>query len=227
MTIIELEEVDSTNEYCKRNDSGEDMIVTAVRQISGKGTKGRSFVSQSGGLYISVMRHYTDLPSDRVFGIMVNSCVAVCRAAESAGVRPVIRWANDVLADGLKISGTLIENSFSGDKIVRSIVGIGINLNNELPEGLKGIATSVKALTGSDVDIPKFKDKLVSCLSQSYTIADYKGYMPWLGEEVTLNMTQGVRTVRAIDIAQDGRLVVSDGDIIEKISAAEVSLRLR
>ena len=57
MKIIELDEVDSTNEYCKVNDNGEDLCVFAKRQTAGKGTKVRSFISLDVGLYVSVMRH--------------------------------------------------------------------------------------------------------------------------------------------------------------------------
>lgn len=226
MQWIELDEVDSTNEYCKREDRGRDMNVCALRQIKGRGTKGRSFISPDGGLYLSLLRHYRDFAAADAFHIMVNACVAVCRAVESFGVRPVIRWANDVLVNGLKISGTLIENSFSGNRVRRSIVGIGINVNNALPRELDGIATSLRAAVGKEVDMGAFKRALFARMSEEFTIADYKGYMPWLGAEVALHTAEGVRTVRAEDIAADGRLVVSDGGATRLISAAEVSLRL-
>ena len=124
MKIIRLEEVGSTNEYCKGNDCGKDLFVVAKRQSAGKGTKGRSFSSNEGGLYVSVMRHYKNFPANEAFKIMVNACVAVCKTLEAFGVKPRIRWANDVLVGDKKICGTLIENSFSNGKISRSIVGM-------------------------------------------------------------------------------------------------------
>lgn len=226
MRIIELEEVDSTNEYCKREDRGEDLIVTAKRQIFGKGTKGRSFTSDDGGLYISVMKHYSDFPSFQTFKIMVNSCVAVCKTLEVFSAKPIIRWANDVLVGGLKISGTLIENSFSGDKIVRSIVGIGVNVNNCLPTELDGIATSLCKFTGKTVDFEYFKSVFISNLKKEFTIEEYKNYMPWLGGEAVLKIADECICVRTIDISDDGRLIVDLNGRTEIISAAEVSLRL-
>lgn len=226
MKIIELAEVDSTNEYCKREDKGEDMIVTAARQAAGKGTKGRSFLSPEGGLYVSILRHFENFPSSEVFRIMVNTCVAVCRAVESVGCKPVIRWANDVLIHGKKVSGTLIENSFSGNKIVRSIVGVGVNVNNKLPAELDGIATSLSESRGKPVDFGAFRDCFTEFLQKNYTVEEYKSYMPWLGSQVLLNTAQGVCTVRAEDVADDGRLIVADGSQKRWISAAEVSLRL-
>ncbi len=226
MKIIELEEVDSTNEYCKRVDCGEDLIVTAKKQILGKGTKGRSFASNNGGLYISVMKHYSDFPSSRTFEIMINSCVAVCKTLTEFGVNPVIRWANDVLVNGLKISGTLIENSFSGEKIMRSIVGIGVNVNNILPPELDGIATSLGKISGKIIGLESFKTAIISNLKKEFTVSDYKSYMPWLGGEATLSISNDVVNVRTIDVSDDGRLVVDIDGKVEKISAAEVSLRL-
>ena len=110
MRIIELSECDSTNEYLKRLNGEEDTIVTALRQTAGKGTKGRSFSSADGGLYLSVMRFYENFSAANAFEIMINSCVAVCKTVEDFGITPVIRWANDVLVNGRKICGTLIES---------------------------------------------------------------------------------------------------------------------
>lgn len=225
MKKIDLIEVDSTNEYCKREDRGEDLIVTAKRQTAGKGTKGRSFLSPDGGLYLSVLRHYEGYPASQTFHIMVDSCVAVCKTVEKFGVTPVIRWSNDVLVDGLKISGTLIENSFCGDRIVRSIVGIGINVNNILPPELKGIATSLRIVTGKMLDYEEFRRELTDHLTKKYTLEDYKYFMPWLGSQVVLQMNEERKTVKAIDVAEDGRLVVQREGKEVVVSAAEVSLR--
>ena len=201
MKIIELGEIDSTNEYCKRRGK-ENLIVTAVSQTSGKGTKGRSYVSDEGGLYLSVMRHYDNFLSCNAFKIMVNACVAVCRTVQSFGLKPVIRWANDVLVNGKKICGTLIENTFSGSYISRSIVGMGINVNNKLPYELKNIATSLSAELGKPVDIKAVRSELVKNLQKDYTAI-------------------------AVDVDYDGGLLCVIAGSVNKINSAEVSLRLK
>lgn len=227
MKIIELEEVDSTNEYCKREDSGEDMIVVARRQTAGKGTKGRSFESDEGGLYISIMRHYESYNAVNAFRIMVNSCVAVCKTLEHFGIHPQIRWANDVLVDNKKICGTLIENTFSGGNISRSIVGMGININNNLPPHLSGIALSISQITGKNVPVEEVFSVLVKNLEKEYTIQDYKSYMSWLGSKVLLKTQDKESEVLALDITPWGLLKVDCGEKILEISSAEVSLRLK
>lgn len=226
MKIIELESVDSTNEYCKRQTAYKNLIVTAKRQTGGKGTKGRSFVSDEGGLYISVMRRYDNFLSADAFKIMINACVAVCRTVESFGLQPVIRWANDVLVGGKKICGTLIENTFSGSYIIRSIVGMGINVSNRLPDELQNIATSINAQSGKNFTVREVRDTLVKNLQKNFTLSDYKSYINWLGKEIILKTSENEQTAVAVDIDYDGGLLCVMGGSVRKISAAEVSLRL-
>ena len=198
MKIIELEEVGSTSEYCKQNDCGED----------------------------SIMRHFDDFPAENAFKIMVNGCVAVCRTLEKFGIMPVIRWANDMLVNGKKICGTLIENTFSNGKIVRSIVGIGINVNNGISDEIKEIATSIKEATGKKIDLEEVKTAFLENLEKGFTIEDYKRYINWFGRKVTLKTGEEERVVNALNVTENGRLLVDwCGNMLE-ISAAEVSLRL-
>lgn len=226
MKIIKLKSADSTNEYCKREDTGEDLIVIAERQTGGKGTKGRSFASEKGGIYLTVMRHYNNFPAKNAFKIMVDACVAVCRTVEELGITPTVRWANDVLVNGRKICGTLIENSFSGENITRSVVGMGINVNNALPAELREIATSVKEQTGKRQSLAKAERIFIKNLQKSYTLQEYKSYIDFFGKTVLLKEASGERQVVALDIDEGGNLIVSDGGVTRKISAAEVSLRL-
>ena len=224
--IIKLNSVDSTNEYCKRLITEKNVIVTSKVQTAGKGTKGRSFVSDSGGLYISVMRTMENFDEKNVFSIMISCCVAVCRTVESFGVKPTIRWANDVLIGGKKICGTLIENTLSSHHICRSIVGMGINVNNELPAELQSIATSLREEAGKKISLNKVRKRLLENLKNEYTIENYKSFIDWLGSTVTLNAGGKISKAKALDIAEDGRLVCEIDGEIRKISSAEVSLRL-
>lgn len=227
MKTIRLKEVDSTNEYCKRLALDTDVIVTAERQTAGKGTKGRSFVSDKGGLYITVMRTLRGFDAKNTFRIMINCCVAVCKTMESFGLKPVIRWANDVLVNGRKICGTLIENTFSSGNICRSIVGMGINVNNTLPDELKEYATSVLQETGKKISVARARRRLVKFLKGSYSVSEYKSYIDWFNTRVELTMGGRVIPAVALDVEEDGRLVCEIGGEIKKISSAEVGLRLK
>lgn len=226
MKIIELDEVDSTNEYCKRNYSGHSFVVTAARQTGGRGTKGRSFSSENGGLYLSVVRKLFKAEATDAFLIMINACTAVCRTVEHYGLKPVIRWANDVLVNGKKICGTLIENTFSGSFISRSIVGIGLNINNTLPGELLDIATTLKQETGKELPVREVRDLLLENLNKNFSLQDYKSYIDWFGKEVTVKTAAGEHIATAVDVDVDGRLICVLEGSLKKISSAEVSLEL-
>lgn len=225
MKIIRLDKVDSTNEYCKRLEGIADAVVVAAEQTQGKGTRGRSFVSDKGGLYVSVMRTLEGYDGADVFKILINSCVAVCRTVEYFGLKPVIRWANDVLVDGKKICGTLIENTLvSGG--CRTIIGMGVNVNNDLPEELDGIATSFKRQLSKKISVDKVCRVLLKNLEKEYTIDDYKSYINWFSQTVTLNQNGSLQTAIALDVNENGLLICSVDGEIKKISSAEVSLRI-
>ena len=225
--IIELDEIDSTNDFCKRLNFEEDVIVTAQRQLKGKGTNGRSFSSQEGGLYLSVMRRYENFDYKNTFSIMINACVAVCKTVERFGLKPTVKWANDVLVGGKKVCGTLIENRLGADNVCTSIVGIGLNVNNALPEELGETATTLSVEKGKKIPLKKVRDCLIKNIRNSYTVEDYKQYVDWFGEEVYLDKNGEQTAAVALDVDGDGSLVCKIKDEIKKISSAEMSLRLK
>lgn len=221
MKTIIFDEISSTNEYCETHDFAEDTVVIAKRQTGGKGTKGRSFSSHEGGVYLSLVR-LNPCKTDNAFSIMIASCMAVVKTLESYGVSPKIKWANDVYLSGKKICGILIKNSFEGENVKKSITGIGVNVNNDLPEELKDIAVNLKFLVGK-VDTAEFAKKLIENLYGKYTIAEYKSYNMVLGREITV--LSGEKSYKAVakDISDDGNLILENG---EKLSYGEISVRL-
>ncbi|MBO5328688.1 MAG: biotin--[acetyl-CoA-carboxylase] ligase [Clostridia bacterium] len=225
MKIINLPVVNSTNDWCKHNDNGEDLIVIARTQTTGRGTKGRNFISDEGGIYLSTLKRYKNFLAKNAFKILINSCVAVCKTLQSLDITPVIRWSNDVLVNGKKICGTLIENTFQGDKITRSIVGIGLNVNNKIPPSLKDIAVSIESILGKSVSLDKILQTLISNLQNEYTVQEYKSYMPWLGGNVILKTEKSEITATALDINESGRLICNINGEVKDISSAEVSIR--
>ena len=226
MRIIRLDECESTNEYIKRSRLSGDVCVVARVQTGGRGTKGRSFSSQAGGVYASFVREYGNFPAADAFKIMIDACTAVCRTLQGFGLSPVVRWPNDVLVGGRKISGTLIENTLSGELIARSVVGIGINVNNRLPAELSGIATAMCEWPGGPFEEERVFGALCENMSKSYSVAEYKRYIDWLGSEIILKRERDEAAV-ALDIAEDGKLVCASHGTIFAVSAAEVGLRLK
>lgn len=225
MKIELLDEVSSTNDYIKQYLSGgEDIIVSAKRQTGGKGTKGRSFLSEEGGVYLSALTFYRDVPAENAFRVMAHAAVAVCRCAERFGVSPEIKWANDVLVGGKKLAGILIENIFRGKNLHASIVGIGLNAENDLTE-LKDIAVSLTQTAGKRVPVQEAREALIGEIGRESGFDEYLARVRFLGR--TVKITEGGREyfARAEKILDDGRLLVVKDGAERALSAAEVSIR--
>lgn len=228
--IIDLDEVDSTNLFCKRYNSEHpdcDLIVTAKRQTQGRGTKGRSYSSEDGGLYISILKRLENFDFANTFSIMINACVAVCETLVKIGLSPRIKWANDVLIGDKKICGTLIENRLSQNGVCTSIVGMGINVNNPLPDEIKDIATSVSEQKGKRCKVGRVRKILLKNLRKNYTVADYKRFVDWFGQKVDLTCGEEMISAVAVDVDNDGSLICNIDGELKKINSAEMSLRLR
>lgn len=226
MKIELLNEVDSTNLYIKKYVAGsEDVIVCASKQTGGRGTKGRSFFSQEGGVYLSALSFYRDLPAERAFCIMTHAAVAVCRTAERFGVAPEIKWPNDVLVSGRKLCGILIENGISDGKVKYSIVGIGLNAENDL-SALNGIAVSLSEAAGRVVPAAAARDGLIENLQKHDSFGEYLSYIRFIGREVTVTEDGRVYRAAARGVLADGRLEIEENGMIRALSAAEISLKI-
>lgn len=226
MKIEILNEVSSTNDYIKRYlAGGENRIVCAARQTGGKGTKGRSFASEEGGVYLSALNFYDGFPAENAFRIMTHAAVSVCKAAEAFGVFPEIKWPNDVYVKGRKLCGILIENKLAAGKISYSIVGIGVNACNDL-KNLRGIAISLTEAAGRYVSADDARDRLIEKYCAEDTFEDYLSRVRFLGREVTVTEGERVYSAVARKILPDGRLEIVEGKAARALSAAEISLKI-
>ena len=226
MRIEYLDETTSTNEYIGRYvGARENVIVCARRQTGGKGTKGRSFLSEEGGVYLSALVFYENLPADRAFEVMAHAAVAVCRTAEAFGAAPEIKWANDVLAGGKKLCGILIGNAVKGNFLDYSIVGVGLNAENDV-SALGGIAVTLSEAAGRRVTAEEARERLIAELLRPTSFADYLARVKFLGREVTVEENGRTYRAAARRILPDGRLEVGVGGEIRRLSSAEIGLKL-
>ena len=221
-----LDCVSSTNDYVKalRSDK-QNRIVTARKQTGGRGTKGRSFSSEEGGVYLTKLDFYENYPAERAFEIMANAASAVCNTLVFFGLTPQIKWANDVFVNGRKICGILVENTFSGKNVASSIVGVGLNIYNELPQELAEIATSMRAETGKTFSVEEVEEKLIEELCRERSMQDYLGYIGFLGREANLIFASGVQRGTLVAVDETGGLIVDFNGERTRVTAGEVSLR--
>ena len=220
-------QIASTNEYIKtRRADKQNLLVTADEQTGGKGTKGRSFSSKIGGVYLSMLTFYQDFPATRAFEIMKNAATAVCETLAFFGLTPKIKWPNDVFVNGKKICGILIENSLSGKNVGTSIVGVGLNVRNDLPEELQEIATTMQLESGKRFAVEEVREALIHFLLSDRIGEGYEQYLGWLGEKAELTVGEERFPVTLQSVDDEGGLWVEMQGQHRRFAAAEVSIRV-
>lgn len=239
--VIYQEEVKSTNSVAKseaRQGAKEGTIIVAGEQVGGKGRLGREYFCPPGGIWFSVILRPDMKPA---FASQLNfvSVISLAKTIdELTDLVPEVKWPNDVLINGKKVSGILTEMSAEIDQINYLIPGIGINLNialDEFPSDLKNKATSIQEESGEQISKLDFFLLLLEKLEEEYfklqkegfekIIEDWKEYNITLGNEVTVTSNSEVLTGQAVDIDKEGSLLVElPNGTTEKVVAGDVTL---
>jgi len=172
--VVELDEVASTQDIAKNLAESYDedcVLVQAKTQTNGHGRYEREWASRAGGLYISLLLRPKKQVSSTA-GLSVKTGEAVAQTLKQLyDIKTKIKLPNDVLAlhggGYKKISGVLIETSTGADNLNWLVIGIGVNINNALPQGLD--AASVKQITKREQEINIFRDVLLKNFAAKYT----------------------------------------------------------
>lgn len=116
--------------------------VVAVEQTAGRGSRGRTWASPRGGLWLSVLSRPAGAAPPEALSVRV--ALAVADALESVGIDGLqVKWPNDLLIGGRKIGGILCEARWNGDRLTWIAIGVGINVTNSLPEALRSSAAAL------------------------------------------------------------------------------------
>ena len=234
--------VDSTNNYLKRQallGAPHGTVAVADCQTGGKGRLGRSFQSPGGvGIYLSMLLR-PDCPQEQLMHLTCAVGTAMCDALEeAAGVRPGIKWTNDLVCEKRKLSGILVEllNDTRGKLCV--IIGIGVNCCQQLtdfPEELRDRAGSLAMVTGRRIDRPKVAAAMMEALAnmdrnlltgKEAMLEQYRRDCVTLGQKISVVRGDKIRHGTALDIGNDGDLIVRfDDGHTEAVSSGEVSIR--
>lgn len=238
-----MEETDSTNSYLKRealSGAPHGTVAVANSQSAGRGRMTRSFQSPPGkGVYLSILLR-PQLPPESLMGVTGMTAVAVCRAVErTAGVRPQIKWTNDLVLNGKKLCGILTELAVEGETgLTQSlIIGAGVNVSHtaeDFSPEVSQMATSL-AQEGYTVSRPALAAAMIeefNCLSQALGgdtgawVDAYRQACITLGKPVRLLWTGRQEEALALDIDSQFGLLVRMADGREKtIRTGEVSVR--
>lgn len=233
ITVHLYDSVDSTNDEAKRRADADKGIhlYAAARQTAGRGRRGHRFYSpKDTGLYMTLSLPLSD-SQEGVQKITCAAAVAVCEAVMSLSeLQPQIKWVNDIFVGGKKAAGILTELvTDSKNQPVAVIVGVGLNLNTtDFPEEF-----AEKAGNLGDLDVSalcgRIAENLIGLyrhLNDNSVIEKYKRFNLCIGRTVTYEKDGAVHIAEAVDIADDGGLVVEENGTRSVLSSGEISVKL-
>lgn len=232
--VVYYDETDSTNNEAKRNsDMPDGTLFISEIQTGGKGRLGRAWVSPKGiGIWMSLLLKPHILPQD----VAQITLVAGMATARSVGCGAKIKWPNDVVIGSKKICGILTEMSAEIERVNYIVSGIGINVNTEsFPDELKEKATSLYIESGRKFERYKIVQRFLKEFEILYKkfikggIAaitdDYRELCVTIGKEVSVIYPNRTINGRAIDINNNGELIVETDKGIIEVDSGEVSVR--
>ncbi len=233
--IIRLDSVDSTNNYTanliKVGGLVSGAVIMADEQFAGKGQRGAVWLTKPGeNLTFSVFLDNVNLSVDRQFVLTQFISLVLVELLDRFGIEAKIKWPNDIFVRSKKIAGVLIENQLSESTIGRSIIGIGLNVNQMDFGNLS--ATSIKTETGRSVIlmdmlfsfIETFNRHSVLFNSTKRDLLDekYKTLLYRLGEKANFEDGSGVFTGEIKGVTKEGKLQIQKEDGLHTYQLKEV-----
>ena len=240
--VLYFDTIDSTNTKAqelaeKGYPSG--TLVVADKQESGKGRRGRSWVSPSGtGIFMTLMIK-PDINPNNASMLTLVAALAVAKAITSVtGEEAMIKWPNDIVVNGKKVCGILTEMNAQFDYINHIVVGIGINVHNEsFPEEISQMASSLMIEAGGK----RFHRAQIIAETMSYFEQYYDTFLKTQDlsalvreyDELLVNRNKSVRVLdpkepfdgKAMGITPKGELIVETWESRKLVSSGEVSVR--
>ena len=242
--IYWFDTIDSTNTRAKEmaaQGAAHGTVLIAGHQTAGRGRLGRSFQSPAGlGVYMSVILR-PHCPPEKLMHLTCAAAVAMCDAVEqAAGIRPGIKWTNDLVLGNRKIAGILTEMALDAKTglVDYAVVGIGINCRQQpqdFPEEIRGFAGSLSMALGRNIDTATVAAAMIDALhtmsrdlfSPIAILMDrYRADCITVGRDISLLRGDSLRHGHAIGVDDLGALLVRfpDGHV-EAVNSGEVSVR--
>lgn len=225
--------MDTAREQARQN-AAEGTVIIAGEQTGGRGRLKRAWLSPQGNIALSIILR----PDNAALPYLIMlAALAAARSIEAtAGQKTQIKWPNDILIDGKKVCGILIENELKGSKAVFSVIGIGINVDLKVAEHSEIADTAASLKSGSEKDDLRVViirrlltelDKLYLKLPDGRAIyEDWRDRLVTLGKKV--KATWGVQIIEgtAEDAEESGALLIREADgTLTRVVSGDVTLR--
>ena len=223
-SYIQLPEARSTNTYLSTiaSTTAHGTVVYTLRQTAGRGQRGNSWESEDGkNITFSMLIRPSVAPSQQFF-ISEAAALAVARTLDKyiadGGVS--VKWPNDVYWHDKKICGMLIEHSLSGGRINSSILGIGVNINQQQFLSDAPNPVSMAQVLGHEVDRGQLMEKLVARFGEYYALivdgayadiaALYLQHLYRRDDFYKYRDSEGEFEARVVEVEDDGHLILHD-----------------
>lgn len=217
-----------------REGAADGTVVVAETQTAGRGRFGRNWVSPGGNIYMSVIFRPT---LDALPFLSLLAGVATAQTIrKTTGLSPKIKWPNDVILHGKKVSGILVESVMEGGAVCYAVLGIGLNvaLDPSQSEETSGIATSLEAATGKPLAREEVLRQLLQDLDSLYLrlcqgqtpLEPWRAMLETLGQRVQVTWRNETYSglAESIDPLGNLQLRLEDGQLIT-MTAGDVTLR--
>ncbi len=211
----------------------EGTIVLAEEMTGGRGRMGRKWYALRGGLWFTLILRPRMVRDVQLLSLAIGLGL-VKGIKEHLGIETGLKWPNDVLYDGRKLAGILIEGKIESNYIKYILVGVGLNVNNEIPVELRHTAISLKEIKGRNIPrIPLLRSILIQIDRYYAILSRRKGeeeiLSEWKRHSVTIGKTVKAITIdgkiivgKAVDVDKSGALIIQTSYGIEKIYAGDI-----
>lgn len=237
--IYHLPEIDSTNSYAQRlahEGAPEGTIVITDFQTKGRGRQIRKWESSKESNILMSLILRPSLKIEHVIkitlataDILISSLEKILQKSRYDHIRFTVKWPNDILANGKKIGGILTESSLRDKEVVFVIVGLGLNVNQDLSElssKTRDIATSLCHETQENFKRESIAAEIISSFEKKYfylertdyadVIGDWKKHCACDGQAIAVETHTGTETGYYVDINDNGALIYRTENGLEK-----------
>ncbi len=238
--IYSLDTIDSTNTFARslnEDECPDGTLIVADQQTAGKGRQGRQWQSQKGMNLLFSLVTRPLFVHDKVRVLPFAAALATADGIEQETKSAIeCKWPNDLLIDGKKVAGMLIETTTQSDAVLTVILGIGINVNQtDFADDIKDKATSLKLHAQQDIDRVRLLCAILAELeyrfdqlrhfSPQILLDEWKQRATMLGSEITLVEHRTSIRAKAVDVAPDGALIIEESDGTRRqVFAGDVSI---
>ncbi len=213
--------VDSTMDVARelaRNNCPHFTVVIAGRQTKGRGRLKRTWLSSEGGLYFSMILRPKIPPALSSRVNFAASMILARTLRKMFEIDAMVKWPNDILIDGRKVSGLLSEMEAETDRVRFINVGVGINVNND-PTVREPMAISLKKILGRKISRRAFLSEFLNSFESRLNhgtlenvVFEWKKYAETLNRQVKIVTNREISEGLAIDVDQDGALILKLAD---------------